>query len=111
MSSLCLFPDRVEITPVSEDSVTGAKTRGTTYTAEAYWKESSTVRYGSDGEPLAPDVKVNLPAGTPISFGDEVTLVNKSGVVYTGTLFAVTRKAKRVYPVGDYEPSHVEVAL
>ncbi len=103
------FTDIVRITNITAD-VDGAETKGTPFNSKAYVEIDDEIRYGNDGQPIAPKSLVVLPKGTSISNGDLIKVVKLHGETVTG-IDAVDKKARIKSRVGGFTISHVEVFI
>ena len=101
------FTDIVQITNITED-VDGAETKGTPFNSKAYVEINDEIRYGSDGQPIAPNSLVVLPKGINISNGDLIKVIKLRGVAISGE---IDKKARIKSPVGGFTPSHIEVTI
>jgi len=103
------FTDVVRITNVTTD-IDGAETKGTPFTSKAYVEDDGKIRYGSDGQPIAPETLIVLPKGVTITEGDIIAIVKLRGITVSGN-DAVDKKVRAAPPVGSFTPSHIEVVV
>ena len=101
------FTDIVQITNITADT-DGAETKGTPFNSKAYVEINDEIRYGNDGQPIAPNSLVVLPKGTSISNGDLIKIIKLQGVTISGE---TDKKARIKSPVGGFTPSHIEVTI
>lgn len=106
-----LFPDIIDIIPVTRDSVFNVETEGSPSTQSvAYVEEESEIRYNSQGELVDPSALVCLPADAVIAKGDFIKMVKVHGRTPIGDEL-LQRKVKRATYRGGSKVTHVEVLI
>ncbi len=75
------FTDQIEITPVSRDVNFRTEIEGTPFLSEAYVEDKTEIKYGSDGQPLKPEMFIGLPINTLIVKGDFIEITKLHGKV------------------------------
>ena len=104
------YPDIAKITPVTLGDTYHAPTEAAAFQSKAYIEEDSTLRYGANGEPIAPVITFLFPAKTDVHKGDYVRLTKLHGRAPT-TDEAIRRRAKVAARIGGSRESHIEVIV
>ena len=105
-----LFPDVVEITPVTLDASYRTETEGTPFQVRAYVEEDSHIKYGSDGQPIQPLIRVFVPRLTDILKTYFLKIVKLHGETPVAE-YIIRRRVKRASPVGGSRQTHIEALV
>ncbi len=106
------YTDTIEITTVTENAETKAKTEDVPFLVKGYWEESSGIKYGKDGLPVVPEEWVFFPKSVNIKKGDLLRLTMKDDTdVSANPDYTDKRLAKKVNMVASLGMKHFEVQI
>ena len=105
-----IYPDVVEVTPVTIGAEFKEETEGTPFETEAYVEEDSKIRYGSDGEPIVPAVIIMFPKGTNVHKYYFAKIIKLHGETPTEDE-NYRRKIRYASRVGGSREDHIEAIV
>lgn len=105
------YTDTIEVTPVSYNSETNARTEGIALEVKGYWESDSGIQY-TDGLPVGPKEMVFFPSTVSIKRGDMLRLTKKGSLdVSTNPEYTEKKIARIVNLESSLGFSHYEVTI